>query len=200
MKMGYAVFEPDIPVVGGGRACDGVAQDVGLSLNAIDRAQLADTTRAAIIGHSFGGWAVNCVITRMGRFKAAISIAGISDLLSASFSAVGSEAIWAIGGGQTNIGKSIWEAPDLYWQDSPISGVQNVTTPLLLIHGKLDHTVPIEQSAEMYTALSHLGKEVTMVAYDDADHRTVLTHPDYGRRVVAWIRQNLDDKTYGGQD
>jgi dipeptidyl aminopeptidase/acylaminoacyl peptidase len=191
LRAGYAVFKPDIPVAGRGKTCDDLAANVDLALEKINEMGLADGNRAAIFGLSFGGWAVNCVVTRSKRFRAAVSVAGFADLISEGFSPVSAAQQLAIGGGQVEIGKSVWEAPELYWHESPLSAVAAVTTPLLLIHGKLDNTAPVDQSVEMYTALARLGKEATLVTYDDATHASVLTLPDYNRRVIDWITERL---------
>jgi dipeptidyl aminopeptidase/acylaminoacyl peptidase len=198
LQAGYALFKPDLPVAGNGKTCDDVTLNLDLALKQIDHQKLADINRAAIIGMSFGGWTVNCVITRTRGFHAAVSVAGYADLVSTSF-ADGTAAAVSVSGGQTLIRKSIWEAPDLYWYESPVSGVEHVVTPLLLIHGKLDTTIPVYQSVEMYTALSRLGKEVELVTYDDTDHHTVLIHPDYQKRVIEWIDRHIGSATENAQ-
>jgi dipeptidyl aminopeptidase/acylaminoacyl peptidase len=193
LELGYAIFIPDIPVAGHGATCDDLAQNIELALDAIAHSRLADVTRSAVLGHSFGGWAANCLIGKTHRFRAAISVSGIADMFTEASSPADRAVSWAMGGGQTNIGASIQEAPALYWKESPISSASNIATPLLLIHGKTDESVPAEQSVELYTALSRLGKDVTLVTYDDAGHTSVLSHPDYGPRVIAWVRQYLGD-------
>jgi len=55
-----------------------------------------------------------------------------------------------------------WEQPDLYRERSPITHVQNVTTPLLLIHAEKDLRCAIEQAEQFFTALKRLGREVQL--------------------------------------
>ena len=53
---------------------------------------------------------------------------------------------------------------------SPLANVANVRGPLLLIHGDIDTTVPIEQSEIMFKAMQEAGKEVEFVILEDEDH------------------------------
>ena len=53
---------------------------------------------------------------------------------------------------------------------SPIRHVDQVTVPVLLIHGKDDTVVPFEQSEVMLKALQKANKKVEMVTLNKEDH------------------------------
>lgn len=53
---------------------------------------------------------------------------------------------------------------------SPLHHAADATIPILLIHGKDDTVVPIEQSEQMEAALRVAGKPVTFVKLDGEDH------------------------------
>jgi dipeptidyl aminopeptidase/acylaminoacyl peptidase len=53
---------------------------------------------------------------------------------------------------------------------SPIRHVEQVSGPVLLVHGRDDTVVPYEQSAVMAVALERAGKTVELVALDEEDH------------------------------
>ena len=59
---------------------------------------------------------------------------------------------------------------DLYWDQSPISGVEDMDTPVLYLHGEADPTVNWEQGLEWYNALRFLGKPIIWLSYPDEGH------------------------------
>ena len=188
LKAGYAVLQPDFPIVGGGESCDGVGRHAVASLGAAGRLASVDADRAVVYGFSFGGWSVKCILTQTDRFKAGIGTAGVSNMLSFRFSYASGRVLNA-NGGQTAINRTVWDDPAAFWAESPVGQADKVVTPLLLLHGKEDSTVPFEQSVEMYIALSDLEKTVTLVGYDGADHSTVVDYPDYRKRIIEWVER-----------
>jgi dipeptidyl aminopeptidase/acylaminoacyl peptidase len=55
-------------------------------------------------------------------------------------------------------------------QYSPLAHVADVDIPVLLIHGRDDTVVPLEQSQLMADALQKAGKPVELVVQKGADH------------------------------
>ena len=53
---------------------------------------------------------------------------------------------------------------------SPLKHAQNITVPVLLIHGKEDSTVPYEQSEDMAKAMKRAGKPFEFVSLAKEDH------------------------------
>jgi dipeptidyl aminopeptidase/acylaminoacyl peptidase len=72
--------------------------------------------------------------------------------------------------GQSRIGASIWDQPDLYIENSPLFHLNRVTTPLFIMHNDLDDAVPFSQGIELYVGMRRLGKEVYMVNYNNDVH------------------------------
>ena len=186
---GFAVLDASIPVKSGGGACEDIAKNVELALDAVERSNRADVSRAGIMGFSFGGWTVNCVIGKTHRFKAALSGAGIANMFTIAFTP--EQSVWGLGGGQTSINRSIWEAPELYLAESPVLFSDQIETPLLLVHGKADSLVDMRHAIEMFEALKNLGKRVELVLYDQGNHGYELTLPDYKRRAISWFERYL---------
>lgn len=54
--------------------------------------------------------------------------------------------------------------------DSPRLHAAEFNVPVLMVHGTMDAQVPIEQSEEMDSALTHAGKPHRFVKLTDADH------------------------------
>lgn len=77
-------------------------------------------------------------------------------------------------------------------QISPALNVDKVAIPILLIHGKDDTVVPLEQSRLMETALKKAGKPVELVVMAGEDHWLSRgdTRLQMLNSVVAFVEQH----------
>ena len=115
---------------------------------------IADPDHMVKMGWSGGGHMTNKIITVTGRFKAASAGAGAADWVSmyAQSDVRTYRTPW--------FGGTPWQknAPiDVYWNNSPLKDVSNVTTPTIFLVGQNDVRVPQPQSVEMYRALKSNG-------------------------------------------
>ena len=141
-----------------------------------------DERRVGCIGASYGGFMTELILTRTNLFAAGISHAGIS-----SISSYWGEGFWGYSYSAVATANSFpWNRPDIYINQSPLFNANKITTPLLLLHGASDTNVPPGESAQMYTALKLLGREVEFVQVLDQDH-LILT---YNKRI-AWLKTIL---------
>ncbi len=62
--------------------------------------------------------------------------------------------------GQQRLGSTLWERPDLYFENSCVFKIDQVTTPILIMHNKGDELVPWMQSVELFTGLRRLQKSL----------------------------------------
>ena len=53
---------------------------------------------------------------------------------------------------------------------SPLRHAEQITVPLLLIHGRDDTTVPYDQSADLAKALKRAGRPAEFITLDKEDH------------------------------
>src|SRR5262245_65861318 len=111
------------------------------------------------------------VITRTGRFKAAVSYAGLSDLVSFHGTSLYQDLIHAEFGGPPG------DRHHVLWERSPLRSIQRVTTPTLLLHGEADNDVHITQSEELYTALWRRGVETVFVRDPREGHGATEPRP-----------------------
>lgn len=130
----------------------------------IERTGFVDTARMGIGGGSYGGYMTNWVIGQTDRFRAAVAMRSISNLVSE----YGQHDI--VPWGRNEMGPEPWPDPDELWRRSPIRYVRNVKTPLLLTHGEMDLRCAISQAEEMFGALRLLGKEAEMVRFPGESH------------------------------
>jgi len=145
-----------------------------------------DKDRLFIQGGSYGGYLTFWIITQTPRFKAAFARAGVANL--ATEYALTDEPTFSLG----YFLKSPYEDPEIYKQDSPLTYVSQVKTPLLIAHGERDLRVPISQAYEFYSALKHYGAPVEMVVYPREPHGIgEYAHQiDLLNRVLAWFKQH----------
>jgi len=90
-----------------------------------------------------------------------------------------------------------WNAPDYYVEHSPLFQADNVTVPLLLVHGDADINVPVGESDQMYTALKVLGRDVVFVRFPGEGHGIVGKRTSYlisKRMHVEWFDKYLRDR------
>ena len=76
---------------------------------------------------------------------------------------------------QRRIGCTIWEKPELYIENSPIFGLPNVQTPLLIMHNDGDGAVPWYQGIELYMGLRRLNQPVWLLNYNGDQHNLMKT-------------------------
>jgi dipeptidyl aminopeptidase/acylaminoacyl peptidase len=74
---------------------------------------------------------------------------------------------WVLSYWENNVGASDKHSLGLI---SPINAVEKFQAPVLLIHGKHDSVVPIQQSSFMYKALQKANKDVEFIELEGEDH------------------------------
>jgi dipeptidyl aminopeptidase/acylaminoacyl peptidase len=122
----------------------------------------ADPARLAMFGWSAGGFMTSWTVTQTHRYKAAIEGAGITDWLS--FIPTSDIA-------QVDYDMRLQEKdPAPLLQFSAVMHADQVTTPLLILHGESDLRVPTFQGREFFVLLAERGKTVRMVTYPGSPH------------------------------
>lgn len=165
----------------------------------IDRG-LVDGRRLGIHGTSYGGYAVNLIVTQTDRFAAAINISGKVNIISflGDSEKITTRNYRAAESGQDRIGATLWEQPQKYLAHTAVLAADRIETPLLLLTGEGDWNVPATNQREMYYALRRLGKEVVWVNYLRAGHGagragTVEDFHDHWSRILGWYRTHFDE-------
>jgi dipeptidyl aminopeptidase/acylaminoacyl peptidase len=154
---------------------------------ALRRYPWIDAGRMGVTGGSYGGFMTNWIITQTPRFKAAVSAASVSNLVSFYSTSIYQDLIHAEFGGFP------WDNYDQLWQWSPLRYVKQAQTPTLFIHGEQDNDVHITQAEEMYMALRRRGVETVLVRYPREGHglREPRHRVDALERTLAWFDRFL---------
>ena len=126
----------------------------------------ADTSKLIVTGGSYAGYLVAWIIAHDHRFKAACSQRGVYDL--ATFFGEGNA--WRLV--PNYFGGYPWEPAtrEILQRESPITYVQNITTPYIIFHGENDRRTGTTQGEMMYRSLKVLGRPVEYVRHPGATH------------------------------
>jgi dipeptidyl aminopeptidase/acylaminoacyl peptidase len=143
------------------------AQDVLYGLSAAMRRYLwIDRDRMGVEGVSYGGQLSDWLITQTNVFKAAIPIAGISNLVSYNYMTYYNQYEQMEFGIFPHQGNMM----DILWERSALKHVAKAHTPTMLMHGENDNDVPIAEAEQYYVALRDVGVEAIMVRYPREGH------------------------------
>jgi dipeptidyl aminopeptidase/acylaminoacyl peptidase len=167
-------------VVGGWGEAD--ERDVLEPVATLVQEGLADPARIALTGYSYGGF-MSCWLSARSEVFAAVVPGGVvTDLRSMAGTSDEGQLITAleIGGGP------------MLERLSPLTYVDAVRAPTLILHGAADDRCPPGQAEEWFQALKTRGVQTRLVLYPGGSHLFILNgrpshRADYCRRVVDWV-------------
>jgi dipeptidyl aminopeptidase/acylaminoacyl peptidase len=165
--------------------------DVMAAVDHILEQGYVDENRMGVTGGSYGGYMTLWVIGHTNRFKAAVTQRCVSNL----FSFYGTSDIgWTFGAYE--FGGTPWDARERLLKYSPITYVEDMKTPLLIVHSEQDFRCPIEQSEQVFISLKKLGREVEFVRIPDENHNLSRSGKPKHRierleHIVGWFDRYL---------
>ncbi len=192
---GYLIFNPDVYYIDGypGQSAFNCVMPGIMSL--IDKG-FVDEKRIGAQGHSWGGYQVAYLATRTTLFAAIESGAPVVNM----YSAYGGIR-WESGVNrsmqyehqQSRIGATIWEAPHLYWENSPLFSVDKIETPILIMANDQDGAVPWYQGIEFFVAMRRLGKPAWLLNYNGEPHwaQKLPNRIDFQKRMAQFFHHYL---------
>lgn len=182
---GWAVVEPDIPIIGEGDSREwneefvpDIRNSFAAVIDEVSRRGWVDRDRLAVGGHSYGGFGTIHAMIQTPFFKAGIAGSPNSNrtLTPAGFQ---------------REQRTLWEARFTYMQMSPIFWMDQLNGALLIYHGEADQNVgtwPIH-SRRSFHALNALGETAALYMYPYEGHGPAAeeTNLDIWARWVAWL-------------
>jgi dienelactone hydrolase len=166
-------------------AIDDVAQCVRFLVDA----GLADPTRIACAGWSYGGYLTLAALTfHPTLFAAGISICGMSDLCTF----YRNTEPWIAAAAYPKYGHPVRDR-QLLEELSPLRRADALTAPLLVVHGAHDTNVPFSESEQIVEVLLAAGRPVRFLSFDDDGHgidkrenRAALT-----AAIAGWLNRSF---------
>ncbi len=124
-----------------------------------------DEDNIGVTGGSYGGFMTNWIVTHTDRFKVAATQRSISNWISFFGT---SDIGFRFANDQLDLEpiKDFDEA----WNFSPLKYVNDVKTPLLIIHSSKDYRCPLEQGLQMFTSLKNNNVDSKMVIFKEESH------------------------------
>jgi dipeptidyl aminopeptidase/acylaminoacyl peptidase len=167
----------------------GDMQDWEHAVKWLQQQDWVDAERIGVYGGSYGGFAVLTCVTRLPDYwAAAVDIFGPSNLVTFAKAVPPTWKRFIA----RFVGDPETEA-DFLMKRSPISYVENVRTPLLVMQGATDPRVVKGESDQMVAKLRKLGREVEYVVFDDEGHGfTKRANELKAYRLAAeWLERHL---------
>ncbi len=142
----------------------GDAWDVLSGVNHLVKAGLVDQDKVGAMGWSQGGYISAFLTTNSDRFQAISVGAGISN--------------WMTYYVNTDIHPftrqylkaTPWSDKEIYEKTSPMTHINQATTPTLIQHGEFDRRVPTANAFELYQGLQDVGVETELIIYKGFGH------------------------------
>jgi len=162
-------------------------EDVMMATDHLESLPYVDKTRIGAAGASFGGYMVNWIAGHSNRFKALVSHDGVYD----SRSMFGeTEELWF---DEWEHGGLPWEKREAYEKSSTSNHVQNIQTPMLIVHGELDYRVPVGQGIQLFQSLQRRGVPSRFLYFPDEGHWVLKPQNSqlWYRTVLAWLDKYL---------
>ncbi|RRN77073.1 S9 family peptidase, partial [Pseudoxanthomonas sp. SGD-10] len=189
VTQGFAVLDNvDMPIVGESNDqpndtfIEQLQQNATAAVNKIIEMGIADRTRIAIGGHSYGAFMTANLLAHTNLFAAGIARSGAYNRTLTPFGFQAEE-------------RTFWEAPEVYHKMSPFLNADRIKMPLLLIHGEADEnsgTHPL-QSERFYSALRGNGGTARLVLLPHESHRyrakESILHMLW--EMDTWLKSNL---------
>ncbi|MEM1057361.1 MAG: S9 family peptidase [Bacteroidota bacterium] len=164
--------------------------DLMSTVDAVIERGSIDTDRLYVTGGSGGGVLTAWIIGQTDRFAGAVVAKPVINWTSW----IGTADAYVYGA-KYWFENLPWEAPEHYWQRSPLAYVGNVTTPTMVLTGENDTRTPMSESEQYYQALRLEGVPSALVRVPGASHGIAARPAGLMRKVgyiLAWFER------YGG--
>jgi dipeptidyl aminopeptidase/acylaminoacyl peptidase len=176
-------------------------QDVMAGLDTAVLKGWVDPDRLGVGGGSYGGYMTNWIIGHTDRFKAAVTMRCVSNMATMfGYSDLG----WFLTVDEMG-GAVPWKNLDWLMERSPITYVDRMTTPLLILHSDNDLRTPIEEGEQLFTALKYLGRDVKMIRFEGQTHDLSRNgHPRSRvirlRQITGWFLRHIPTQVAGRRE
>ncbi len=138
--------------------------DISTSAKWLASQGIADPSRIAILGWSYGGYAaLQSAVTEPTLYKAVVAIAPVTDL-----ALLKDDETYFVD--KKLVEQEVGDGPHIV-EGSPLRHAGDIRVPVLLVHGDLDGNVNIAHSVKMDAALKAAGRTSELLTFKGLDHQ-----------------------------
>jgi dipeptidyl aminopeptidase/acylaminoacyl peptidase len=201
LRKGMAVFDLDYRGSSGhgksfarlndGRLREDEIYDLEDAVRWLGETGLVDADRAAVMGGSYGGYLTMAALARLPEvFDAGVAMVGVSNWITALEGA--SPELKA----SDRIEYGDIDDPadrEFFRRISPITHVEDVRAPVMVLHGANDPRDPVEESDQFVRAIRERGGDVEYLRFPDEGHgiRKLSNRITAYRRIASFLERHL---------
>ena len=154
-----------------------------------------DPSRLAIMGTGYGAYLASAITSRTNRFAAAICDGTISNCISMEATSDHGLAFSA-----KQMKASGYTNPEELWKRSPLSRIDSMKTPTLILHGEADRFCHLSQGQMLFTALKVHGIPTKMCIFPRESHSvasngSLAARDRYYSEILQWLSRYLGEKS-----
>lgn len=196
---GVNVFAPNVRGSSGFGRAFMEADNGGLRFRAVNdvadcvaelvRRGVAEPSRVAVMGRSYGGYlTLAALVTYPELFRAGVDVCGMSNF--ATF--YQHTEPWIAAAAVSEYGDPVADR-ELLRALSPIHAIEKLSAPLLVVHGAQDTNVPVIEAEQVVEALAERGVPHRYLFFEDEGHEILRTanRITFIGAVVDWLRTHL---------
>jgi dipeptidyl aminopeptidase/acylaminoacyl peptidase len=147
------------------------------------------SSRLGIMGRSYGGYLTLAALTTFPElFAVGIDVCGMSNF--ATF--YEHTEPWIAAAAVSKYGDPVADA-GLLRDLSPITRIDQLRAPLMVVHGENDSNVPVIEAEQVVAALAARGAEHKYLLFPDEGHELLhrSSRAEYLRETVEWLTTHL---------
>lgn len=160
--------------------------DIMAGVDFVTKLEEVDHENSFVTGGSFGGFAAAWMIGQTDRFDAAVTQRGIYDLSSFYGSTDAFKVV------EYEFDTLPWDSPEILGSHAPVNYVDDVDTPVLIIHAENDFRTPVNCAEMYYLFLQKNGIDTRLIRYPHEDHELSRSGEpahivDRLERIIRWF-------------
>jgi len=164
------------------------AEDLGMSIEWLKKNHPKTSQKIVLLGHSVGAGAVLFTASKRQDVDAVISISAFAHpkwMMQRFFKTVHIPSLLI----SPILHYIEWLIGHRYEDIAPINTINLINCPILLIHGKADKTVPIEDALAIKEGCK--STHVKFLIVEDADHDSIEKIKEHEEELVGFVREAL---------